>query len=56
MEVDPLSATIVKAGLIDDGFVILCAQYAFIERGHDKEHIRAINVDWETLDAAFMIA
>ena len=51
-----MSATIVKTGLIDDAFIILCAQYAFMESDHDKEHIRTIDVEWETIDATFKTA
>ena len=56
MKRDQLSATIVKTGLIDDAFIILCAQYAFMESGHDKEHIRTIDVEWEAIDATFKTA
>jgi len=50
---DQLSAAVVKSGLIDDAFIILCAQYAFMESGHYKEYICAIDVGWATADAAY---
>ena len=53
MKRDQLSAAIVKSGMIDDVFIILCAQYAFMQSGHDKEHISAIDVGWATGDAAY---
>ena len=56
MKRDQLSAAVVKTGLIDDAFLILCAQYAFMESGHDKEHISVIDVGWATTDAAFETA
>lgn len=55
MKRDQLSAAVVKSGMIDDTFIILCAQHAFMESGHDKEHICAIDIGWETADAAFEI-
>ena len=44
MKRDQLSAAVVKSGLIDDALIILCAHYAFMESGHDNEHICAIDV------------
>ena len=39
--------------MIDDAFIILYAQYVFMEIGHDKEHICPIDVGWATADAAY---
>ena len=48
-----MSAAVGEYGLIDDTFIIICAQYAFMQSGHDKEHISTIDVGWATSDAAF---
>ena len=48
-----MSAAIVKGGVIDDAFIILCTQYAFMESGHGKEKIRTIGEEWETIDTNF---
>ena len=48
-----MNAAIVKSGVIDDAFIILCAHYAFMESGHDKEKIHAIGEEWETIDTNF---
>ena len=55
MKRDQLIAAIVKSGLIDDVFIILCTQYAFMQSGHSKEHISAIDVGWATADNAYEI-
>ena len=39
--------------MIDDAFIILFAQYAFMQSGQDKEHISTIDVGWAIADAAF---
>ena len=43
MKRDQLSAAVVKIGVIDDEFIILCAQCA----------IRVIDVAWATIDTTF---
>ena len=43
MKCDQLSAAVVKIGVIDDEFIILCAQCA----------IRVIDVAWATIDTTF---
>ena len=48
-----MSAAIVKGGVIDDAFIILCTQYAFMESGHDKETIHTIGEEWATIDTNF---
>ena len=53
MKRDQLSAAVDKSGMIDDAFIILCAQHTFMQSGHDKEHIGTIDVGWSTADAAF---
>ena len=52
---DQLSAAVVKTGVIDDAFIMICLQYAFMESGHDKELICVIDVEWAILDTAFEI-
>ena len=53
MKCDQLSAAVVKSDMIDDAFIILCVQHAFMQSAHDKEHIGSMNVGWSTADNAF---
>ena len=50
---DQLSAAIVKGGVIDDAFIILCVQYAFTESSNTKERTRTIGKEWATLDTNY---
>ena len=55
MKRDQLSTAVVIAGMVDDEFIILCAQYDFMESGHDKENVCAIDVGWARANSAFEI-
>jgi len=53
MKSDQLSAAIVKGGLIDDLFIIICSPNTFPESGHEKGKMRTIGEEWATISTAY---
>ena len=51
MKRDQMNARIVKSGLIDDDFIMICAQTAFMDSGHPKLQIKDIDLKWATKNA-----
>ena len=46
-----MNASIVKSGLIDNDFIMICAQTAFMDSGHNKLQIKDLDVKWATKNA-----